>query len=212
MMPTNPQAFLAGRTRRCPVSFIRSKLTAGFIAFCIIFNCLAPRFSLSAHSDDLIRQVLASQSVLLQFFSLSTLPLRIVNSLFGGEAGLPCPLGQNLPGKDDDSAANSSADFSVFHFSKKLSGQSGFGQYLDRGAPALLAICLRQYPVFREPAYAGGAPICGCLIMLFLMFLLPRSGIDDNAGNAMRVSPRYPTVRTVGFFICPERTDRERLI
>jgi hypothetical protein len=181
MTRTNPTAFSPELRTLWFASPLTGKMAAVGIIFCIMLNCFVPRFSLSAHNQDIIAQILSSQSSLLQFFSLSTVPLKIVGSIFENSRTLPCSAGTKLPGTDDEGrCADSSTDYSVCACGKRSAApQFGIGHQSDIAGRVSLQTALFQGNMGKGQAGPVAHTIT-CPAVVRFVFLLPRSTIGDD--------------------------------
>lgn len=166
----------------------REKILAGLIVFCIFFNGFVPRFAIDADDNNTLSQIIASQSILLQFFSFSSLPVKIVNDLVANAVNPLAAKNGKLPKKDHRNSSNSASDFSFISLDKKTnSGRFGY----DRSMPQMENSCVVS-SVSRHFALPGilinylPGECSVFLIFLLLFIMLPRSALSEN-NSAIRM-------------------------
>jgi len=143
----------------------------------MVANFLVPRFSLSRQDSFTLTQIIKTQSTLLYFFSLTTLPMKMVNDLFHRSQSAPLTSQDKQDGKPHN-ASDTSADFTILSANKTVASERN-----DLGSawvPFALAegielVAGRLYKLFGT-AQGSGVPLI-CMLMFF--FLRPRSAIDD---------------------------------
>jgi hypothetical protein len=161
------------------MSLIRNKLVGGCIVICILLNGFVPRFSIEAADYELFSQIIASQSVLLHFLSISSLPEKIVAELFKDQ-NLPSAQQKKHPAKQGQNSANTSSDFTLVGADARNNLQrcnigqrtGDFDGTLWGGAPVL-----RSAIQSAEKSMPGGSSVFLFLVLFF--FLLPRSNLSD---------------------------------
>jgi hypothetical protein len=165
---------------------MKDRLIVGCIVLCILLNGFVPRFSIDQRDYEVLNQILQSQSILIQFFSCSSLPLKIVTDLFSQPGAADTPKkssGQHLP------AANASADYSLMSLDNKLAGSRsqftrtavfGTDLSLHRVASSVkLTVDQMNYPISPHPVFFA--------IILMFFFLFPRSSIPEGVIMLFRV-------------------------
>jgi hypothetical protein len=146
---------------------------------------------------------MASQSILFQFISLSVLPEKIVGELFKEQATVPLQKNSKQPQRTDNSA-NTSSDFSIVTFDKKIiSSRLEIQRTGEFDSQGYIGIC-RQNSLSVEKVPKGiSFDYCFIfLIMGMIFFLLPRSSVGDYALRMTfkGISPNLAV--QVGFFLC----------
>lgn len=182
-------------------SFLRmpsARILAGLAVFCILLNGLVPRFSIQARDYAVLSRIIKTQSILLQFFSFSSIPSRIVGELMGN-AALPQ---REHKGSQSQNSANTSTDFSIRSGELKPtdSRQAGLVQPCDAGVMPGISSAI-HFAVERLGSPVA-PPAGGMLCLLLLLCLLPRSNIDDNAilAFAKHCCARFAVLNRVFYF------------
>lgn len=176
----------AGRDSYSP---FKNSILAVMIVFSILANSFIPRFAVSQDDLNTLSQIMEQQSALLRFFSLSAIPLNIVNELFAASQ-VSTGVQANKSEKKKEHKANTLSDFSIISLEKagnfgkpgiqrlagkdigvSYSGITGFSQNNIRGSPPTIS----------------PHPFIFCIILI-LFFLLPRSSVNDAAAFMNRVS------------------------
>jgi hypothetical protein len=160
----------------CPGARI---LVMAFVAVSIMLNSLMPRFSVNQKECDILSQILESQSCLLCFFSFSSIPLRIVGDLFANPQSTPQKAQKGK--QKSDSTSTSSSDFSIFGFEHnlfKLEKQDT--QPIVRVVGGTDSACLNNF-VIQKTFLSYEMRSCAYIVALLFLFLLPRSGLPENA-------------------------------
>jgi hypothetical protein len=163
-------------------SLFRDRFLTGFVVFCIFLNGFVPRFSIPADDYNVLSQIIASQSILLHFFSLSTLPEKIVNELFK-EQSMPQAQHKKLPAKQNSNSTNSSSDYTLINadargalnrhnFCHRIGDQAG-------NIALLLPSLWAGFSQTSDAALPGVSSVF--LILVVFFFLLPRSSLADGA-------------------------------
>ena len=144
---------------------------------CMVVNFLIPRFSVGQETFDSLSSLIKNQSPLLYFFSLSSLPMKMVNELLVKEIGASAK-NESRPQENDSRSANTSADYSLLSTNAASYAKSVFVKAWAQVAPPTIS---PSAPRAESTNYIGGAPGQGFLLMFALMFffLRPRSAIDD---------------------------------
>jgi len=178
----NSTVIKLGRSLFFSVAPMREKALAVFVVLCIFVNALVPKFSIDAKDYSTLCRIMKSQTVLFEFFSLSNLPVKIVNELFTERGGVS-PLARKKAPKDDTSnTSNTSSDFSITgsglrDVSARYSAQRGFD--LNGSGAALLCKYLNALPEAHSSAPPG---MCfSLMIVLMFFFLRARSALPDAA-------------------------------
>ncbi|MHB9154690.1 MAG: hypothetical protein ACYC5N_03225 [Endomicrobiales bacterium] len=159
----------------------KGRAIAGLIVLSLFLNGFIPRFDLSENSCSAVTNILASRSLLLQYFSLSVIPLKIVNTLFKERTSPPAP---KPPKKQNNNGANPSSDFTLTGCDKKLSTSrhelKNTGLFSVPGG-SMSSFLLPDEKAVRESAFP--LPLILVSFMLFF-FLLPRSSLGEEAVRA----------------------------
>lgn len=148
---------------------------------CLFINGLVPRYSIPARGYDVLSRVMGAHAPLLELFSLSAIPIKIVGQLMKDAAGAPVEKerGQNREG----TSAGASTDFSTV----TAEARAGTSREVVDTPGGSTALSLQNGIVRHEHMNSTllgtdeGPPGGIGWIILLLLFLLPRSGIDDNA-------------------------------
>jgi len=167
---------------------LRNSVLAVMVIFSILINAFIPRFAVSQDDLNTLSQIIEQQSTLLRFFSLSSIPLKIVDELFSEGQSLSAGVQKSNPEKKKEREANSSSDFSIISTQRTLNtGRSNLLRsvvkdlsFLFSGASGSSQSCIRGSPLKISPH-----PIVFCLILM-LFFMLPRSSINDNIARLNR--------------------------
>jgi hypothetical protein len=175
---------------------------------CICGNIMMPRLTLGAIDYQTLGSLIAQQSDLLYCFSLSTLPIQIMNDIMedavpGARAGAKA---EKAPSQPTDQHANSSADFSLIRADRPEIARpvstgkiqrdpiSGPGALAGRHPPGILVPV--QLALFQQ---AVRCPFRGAVVF----FLLPRSSVNEDAPIRSLNCGIPAGVCHAGFFICP---------
>ncbi|MHB9154658.1 MAG: hypothetical protein ACYC5N_03065 [Endomicrobiales bacterium] len=174
------------RTTKSNLSFplpgIPRGIIAGFLVFCLLLNGFVPRFSIGQRERDVLSQLMARQTALLYFLSLSTLPEIILSDLFKKQnQAAPAAQKNKPPREQEDNSANSSSDYSLTAFDKKLSTprlehQGGTGKTVFSSVVSPPPV---RYGETRKRCF--DPPGSFYLILLLLFFSLARSSVNGNA-------------------------------
>lgn len=156
-----------------------NRLLAGMLVFCFLLNGFVPRFSLNDDDYAVLEQIFASQSILLQFFSFSTVPVKIVNDLLTQKSA-PRAAKQGAPRKQNSNAANTASDYSLITFEKKA-GASRLSSVQRPGEGLTVAADSFYAPAHLLRKQSDTVPweYSAFLIVLIFFFLLPRSSLSD---------------------------------
>lgn len=158
-----------------------SRFLAGVAAFCLLINGLVPRYSISAHNYNVLSQVIGVQAPLMELFSFSAIPIKIVGQLMKDAA--IASSGQKHKKKQEGNSAGASTDFSIVSGEMRV-GQSRCAGFFTAGNAvfSLYAGVIRYGHEYSRPLGSPVRPPGGIgLILSLFFFLLPRSGIDDHA-------------------------------
>jgi hypothetical protein len=160
------------------------KALAVFLVMSIFVNALVPKFAIDANDYSTLCQIMKSQTALLEFFSFSTLPIKIVDRLFNEQGAASSASHKKAPKDDANNASNTASDFSitsntfkdVSRFLSKCGAGFGCG-----GALAVFAGNLRASP--GTGPCPGSVPVVPLVIIILLMFyfLKARSALPDAA-------------------------------
>ena len=151
-------------------------------AFCIVFNGLVPRFALGENDRAVLCRIIASQSVLLDFFSFSVLSGKIVNNLFY-DGAFPWQEHSRYPSDKNKNSKNSSSAYSILSFDKRSNSRMEYGsQGVSGGGNGRFALSVWNFEatraMFKRQWYAKWRLIVYLLLML-MMYGLARSGIEE---------------------------------
>jgi hypothetical protein len=183
-------------------SILPGKYLAAVTVFCLLVNVAAPRCNISPRDYDVLSQVMGVQTMLMECFSLSAIPMKIIGELMK-DAAATAP-GQQRKKKQDGNTPAASTDFSIVSAETRM----GLARY-SHGVTAGVG-CTSLSDMF-QCGDANSAPLrspveppggVGVILLLFF-FLLPRSGLDD---NAIRASTRNIFARfasAIRVFYCP---------
>ncbi|MGA2090888.1 MAG: hypothetical protein ABSH12_05435 [Endomicrobiales bacterium] len=159
---------------------ISVKLITATAIFCMVFNGLAPRYSITPHDYDELSRVVGTQILLMQFFSFSTIPMTIVNQLMRDVAGKP--HANHHTKKQSGTSTEASAGFSIVSGETRQIFNRGAASFPD--APSHLSpVCMFQQGYLNRSTQGPPVdpPIGFIVNLLLFFFLLPRSGIEDHA-------------------------------
>lgn len=147
------------------------------LLLCMVINFLVPKFSIEPEDCSAVSQLIKKQSALLYFFSLSAVPLKIVNDMFAGQAPQSKNSGKR-PDKNSVPCANTSSDYSLVGSSAQNNIKNEFVRAWLPYINTLVLSSVFERPLYR---YFGTGHGSGILFLLTLMFffLRPRSSIDD---------------------------------
>lgn len=166
------------------VASVRERMLAVFVVLCIIVNALMPRFAIDANDYSTLCQIMKSQSVLFEFFSFSTIPVKIVNELFNEQRNEMQPLaGKKSPKNDTSNASNTASDFSITASGFKDVSNRGYSQKGSAFGGNAVAV-YRNYTGALQDDFASGAPPgiwFGLFAVLMFFFLRARSALPDAA-------------------------------
>jgi len=153
------------------------KYTTCITMICMAVNFLIPRFSVGQETFNNLSTLLKNQSPLISFFTLSSIPIKLVSELLAKDISASAH-GKSRPQKDDSRSANTSADYSLLSANAVSYVKNVFVKI-----PAHIATFAMQSAVNRceSPRCCAGVPGQGVLLLFTLMFffLRPRSAIDD---------------------------------
>jgi hypothetical protein len=185
-----------------------TKVVALFAVLCVCVNTFTPRLTVETIDTESFREILSQQPNLLYFFSLSSLPLAIMNDIMSDRIPSTQPeKGKKpVPKKQTDRHASSSAEFSLVRADRtetlkadqtlKAGSSSDHGQTFlsGRHPPPQVSMLFIRYLSWQSRLYLFWA--------LMFFFLLPRSSVNEDASmNSM--NKRIPAgVLPAGFFIC----------
>lgn len=158
-----------------------NRLLAGVLVFSFFMNGFVPRFSINDEDYAVFEQIMASQSILLQFFAFSTVPVKIVNDLFTQKGATARAAKQDAPRKNTSHAANTASDYSLMTFENR-SGSVRLSTLQRPGEGMPVAAADGFYVPSHIPRMAGDAipwAYAGFLVVLIFFFLLPRSSLSD---------------------------------
>ncbi|MEI8217861.1 MAG: hypothetical protein WCG51_02270 [Elusimicrobiota bacterium] len=167
--------------KNSPSGLALRRALAGLTVFCILANGLSPRFAIQEDDFAVASQIAATQSQLLQFFILATLPVSIVEGLMNTGTAVPSSRPHHAKNTEKNSA-NTSADYSLVSVQKNLNINRHGGLHTLLRDYTQLAGLFRSCQFSVDNLQSRAAPPLGVgLCMLLFFFLLPRSGLDDNA-------------------------------
>ncbi|MHB9155029.1 MAG: hypothetical protein ACYC5N_04960 [Endomicrobiales bacterium] len=170
-------------------SFMAGKVTAGFIAACMILNCLTPRLVIEVANSGLVSESVAQQPVVQQVLSLSALSLKIARALLN-----------NLPlqsKKHQDPAQkrshDSSSDFSIVSSAPKEGFErSDLSRGCLTGAGSAGYLVHRFRLLMTSEPHGSSADIHTFLLMLMLFCSFAR-GMLDTTVKAHTIRSGNPT-------------------
>ncbi|MHB9155504.1 MAG: hypothetical protein ACYC5N_07405 [Endomicrobiales bacterium] len=158
------------------------RLLAVLIILCFLVNGFVPRFSIEGKNYEALSQLIARQSALLQLFSFSSLPVKIVNELFVERCEASRGAAKKLPKDENRNNSNSSTDYSLSGLDSKTNG-GRYGYFVRNfegpgNAAAHASLAVKDGPVTaRAPGAQTGVR---CLLVLMFFFLLPRSSVSED--------------------------------
>ncbi|MCX5782416.1 MAG: hypothetical protein NT145_06910 [Elusimicrobia bacterium] len=164
-----------------PVSFpLKKCVLAGMIIFSILINALVPRFALSQEDFGVLSKIMQQQSTLLRFFSLSSIPLNIVNEIFCESQNVKSDVKTSLPGQKKESKTNSCSEFSFISFGTTLNLTKLNTQGSEGSGGSIFGISgfSRNYLTGDLINFSPHLFIFVSFLLFF--FLLPRSSVNDN--------------------------------
>jgi len=133
------------------------------------------------------------QTTLLRFFSLSTIPLDIVNELFAQSQNVSTTAKKDSSEKKQGHKANSSSDFSIISLERTQS--IGKSNVWRSGAKDANMAFISVASLFKN--YIRGSPPTICphsfifCAFLILFFLLPRSSTNENYAAVLTIVSKY---------------------
>jgi len=174
---------LTGRNLYFAAASVSVKALAVLMVLCICANALVPKFAIDAKDYSTLCRIMKSQSALFEFFSFSTLPIKIVNEIFNEQRNASAASRKKAPKDDTSNASNTSADFSitgaafenVSRFLPQRCADFGGG-----GAPAVFAGQLSVLPAGADPGNPPVVPLVTAILLMFY-FLKARSALPDAA-------------------------------
>ena len=170
---------------------LKNGILAVMIVLSILVNAFIPRFAVSQDDLSTLSQIIDQQSTLLRFFSLSSLPLDIVNQLFADSQVSSGSIQTGKSEKKKEHKTNTQSDFSII----SLEGAGNIGKSgSQRLAGKDISVSLAEITGFMQnsirgsPIHVSPHPFIFCIILI-LFFLLPRSSVNDAAAimNRSRV-------------------------
>ncbi|MHB9154449.1 MAG: hypothetical protein ACYC5N_02000, partial [Endomicrobiales bacterium] len=169
-----------------PLLFPRScRFLAGAIFFCFILNGFVPRFSFQVNDYSAVSRALAGESLLFQYLSFSSLPLKIVGSLMSESGVLPSSGQKKAPEQEQRKSEDTSTDYSLAGSDNRTNaGRCVYSPRLP--GPALPAAGATRAAV-SAASKTSASPPSGESHALFLavlfFFLLPRSSLSEEAAG-----------------------------
>ena len=167
---------------------LKNIVLAVMIVFSILVNAFIPRFAVSQDDLSTLSQIIEQQSTLLRFFSLSSVPLDIVNQLFAESRVVPNGLQSGKTEKKKEHKTNAQSDFSII----SLEGAGNIGKSgAQRLAGKDMGVLFSEISGFLQNSIRGSPinisphPFVFCVILI-LFFLLPRSSVNDAAAIMTR--------------------------
>jgi hypothetical protein len=156
-----------------------------------LLNGFMPRFTFEEKSYSAITQALVSQSAVFHYFSLSVIPLKIINELFKEQNSLTPHRGKMPEPEKSSRNANSSSDYSIVSFDKKVNpNRTELQRVREMQGTVFVSIEPRlQLLIPLLENTSAGADTVMALVMLMFFFLLPRSSVGDYAIKFSRVRP-----------------------
>jgi hypothetical protein len=179
----NSPVLKLGRSLLFSAAPVREKTLAVFVVLCIAVNALIPKFAIAENDYSTLCKIMQSQSVLLEFFSFSTLPAKIVGELFNEHNPLATAQHKTPAGQDTKNTSNTSSDFSISastmkdastkFLSQRSIGDGGFGAVIFRKCHSLMP--------GGERTKAPPGAFFALFIILMFYFLRARSSLPDAA-------------------------------
>ncbi len=172
---------------------LRNSLLAVVIVFSILINAFIPRFALSQEDSDVFSQIMQQQTTLLKFFSLSTIPLDIVNQLFAQGQNVQAAAKKDTAEKKKNRKTNNSADFSIISLEKTQNISKP--NSLRQNAGDLVSIFFNAFSPFNSnirgsPPTINPHTFIFCAFLL-LFFLLPRNSTNDTYAIILTIASKY---------------------
>ena len=166
---------------------LRHSILAVMVVLSILANALIPRFAVSQDDLNTISQIIEQQSTLLRFFSLSSVPLNIVNQLFADSQVSSVGVQSNSPAKKKEHKSNAQSDFSIISIEgARSAGKSGVQRLTGKDISVTLSEIsgFAQNSIRGSPINVSPHPFIFCIIVI-LFFLLPRSSVNEAAAVIM---------------------------
>ncbi|MFC1501562.1 hypothetical protein ACFL58_03850 [Elusimicrobiota bacterium] len=176
----------------------KMRFLACLVVFCIAFNALVPRFSIGASQVDFLSKVVQCESAVLDFFTLYSLPMKIIDKLFPDKNTLTASKNQNNTEKSRN-GTNASSDFSIFGVDNvnnwKYSSQRTVGTEweLEKMTAGILVVASSN------PMLPKIWQIYMALLLLMCFFMLPRSSIDDAYITYLKNNKLVTQLRTLSW-------------
>jgi hypothetical protein len=181
-----------------------------FLVFCLLFNGFAPKPNIVTAEYDLLSTLVENQPFLQYYSTLSTLPVKIVYTLFETEAS-----GRNSVPADQSSKrrAAPSDEFLLTDTAGKFSSRSSFTRHkVEGGFGPLpchgLSVDRRVFALPAAPIMPRDAMgVLSLFLVLLLMVIRPRSSIDDSIIAIVKyITTKDPIRKTPGWVFPLEGT------
>lgn len=182
VMSSNPDSTLASHRIeiRKLLPAVHCRMLAVFVIAAIVVNTLLPKAFTTLLDNEEFSRIIASESVLADFFYTATLPMKIVDRMLQqGMAGISgrkagsCPVGnqENKPNTSNESVASVSSTGGLFR---------SFGALAVSGAVHFIACssCFCSETLLKG-CHRCEAPVF-LAVMIAFIFLLPRSSINSD--------------------------------
>jgi hypothetical protein len=164
---------------RC-TSSIFFKTLRGLVVLSILFNSLLPRFAFNSIDTDTFDKILKSQSVLVNLFTLSSLPVMIVNDIVLNHAKTTHQTTKQNQKKDSKKQRNTSADYSLVNSEKR--------EQMQRSTIFRAVLVSDRIPMVKDAVSSACQITTNArdlqifLLMITMLFILrPRSSVGENA-------------------------------
>jgi len=188
------------RSLNFTVTPMMAKAFAVFIALCFFANVLVPRIVINTGDYSAIRQLIKKRPILIEYFSLSVLPVKILNAFFNEQRKIfKVPLKKAPIGCTDNMSKNLPdlfvAGSSIQNISKPL---SLFGQ-----AGNLFAILSKNISntLCAYPGNTTGLPLFAFVFLIFC-FMKARGALPDAAGIILSAGTSLPRLAGVSRGFC----------
>ncbi|MBN1822684.1 MAG: hypothetical protein JW803_00030 [Endomicrobiales bacterium] len=185
-------------TQVLPSGTVLNRFLAGFIFLCIAVNGLVPRFAMNSQDAETLSKIMQNQSVLLSFFSFSTLPVKIVNELMAQNMGVKTSADKNIPAKDAKNTANTSTDYSLTGADIRTNSRIISNlRSADLAAKFVssAAISLKEAPRIAESSCLPGGT-CALLMLMMFFLILARSALPADASIMFYIGKKISRLAT----------------
>ena len=166
------------------VASVKEKALAVFVVLCIFANALVPKFAIDSKDYSTLCQIMKSQSVLFEFFSFSSIPVKIVNELFNEQRGVMQPLAQKKAPKNDTSnTSNTASDFSISATNIRDASVKFLSQRVHDLEGNVASVFSKYFSAPPDTRSSGAPPgvYLGFIALLMFYFMRARSALPDAA-------------------------------